>query len=325
LTCVVSAVVVAYNEPATVIGCLRSVEASLARLDEPSELVVVLNRGSDEFREEVRPSSPDAVVVEPPDNLGFAGGVSAGIDAAAGEWIALVNDDCVVDERAFEEFLAVGRSDAGIGSVAGQVRFARRPQLINSAGLEIDRLGVAYERLLGAPADDAFTEPVEVFGPSGAFALYRRAMLDAAGGFDATFFAYLEDADLAWRARMLGWRCVYAPRAVAMHEHSPALGHGSRAKHFLVGRNRVRMIAKNATAAELRRRWLAMIAYDCAYVGFVAVTSGTLAPLRGRLRGLREWRAFRARAAGYRRAVPLAPPSGLRAAVRRYRVYRSVS
>src|SRR5204862_527470 len=83
-------------------------------------------------------------------------------------------------------------------------------------------------------------------GASAALALHRRAMLDAIGGLDASFFAYLEDADLAWRARMAGWRCVLAPRAIALHRHSPTLGHGSNAKHLLVGRNRVRMLAKNA-------------------------------------------------------------------------------
>src|SRR5947207_1075941 len=113
-------------------------------------------------------------------------------------------------------------------------------------------------------------------------------MLDALGGLDASFFAYLEDADLAWRARMAGWRCVLAPRAIALHHHSRSLGHGSKAKHLLVGRNRVRLLAKNASRRQLRRQLLRIVAYDLLYIGYASVAARTPAPLAGRFRGLRE-------------------------------------
>src|SRR5262249_58971225 len=116
-------------------------------------------------------------------------------------------------------------------------------RMINSAGLEIDELGVARERRLGEPVAAIDGETVEVFGASATLALYRRAMLDSLGGLDASFFAYLEDADLAWRARMAGWRCLLAPRAVALHRHSATLGHGSSAKHPPGGRNPVPVVA----------------------------------------------------------------------------------
>ena len=163
--------------------------------------------------------------------------------------------------------------------------------------------------------------PVEVFGASATCALYRRAMLDDLGGFDRSFFAYLEDADLAWRARMAGWRCLLAPAAVARHHHSATLGHGSALKHRLVGRNRVRMLAKNASAAQLRRGLLRIVAYDLAYVGYVAATARTLAPLTGRLRGLTEWRAYREAGRPARRDLALSRAPGLHAALVRNRVY----
>ena len=65
---------------------------------------------------------------------------------------------------------------------------------------------------------------------------------------------------------MAGWRCVYAPTAIVRHHHSASLGHGSPAKHFLVGRNRVRLLARNATASHLARHFVGMLAYDVAYV-----------------------------------------------------------
>src|SRR5207237_355175 len=178
-------------------------------------LIVVLNDVSAAARERLERRSPPVLTVAGGPDIGFAGGVAAGLAVARGEWIALVNDDCALHPDALRELLAAGERDPGVGSVAAQIRFAARPDTINSAGIEIDELGVAWERRLGEPASACETDPVEVFGASAALALHRRAMLDALGGLDASFFAYLEDADLAWRARMAGWRCVLAPRAGA--------------------------------------------------------------------------------------------------------------
>src|SRR4029077_744727 len=122
-------------------------------------------------------------------------------------------------------------------------------------------------------------EVVEVFGASATLALYRRAMLDAVGGLDVSFFAYLEDADLAWRARMAGWTCLLAPRAVGLHRHSVTLGHGSKAQHVCVWRDRVRVRATNAARRQLRRKLPAIVGYDLLYVTHAAVADRTLAPL----------------------------------------------
>jgi len=69
--------------------------------------------------------------------------------------------------------------------------------------------------------------PAEVFGASAGVALYRRAMLEALGGFDERFFAYLEGVDLAWRAQIAGWRCVYVPSAWVRYLTSASLGEGA--------------------------------------------------------------------------------------------------
>ncbi len=145
-------------------------------------------------------------------------------------------------------------------------------------------------------------------------------MLDDIGGIDETFYMYLEDADVAWRARARNWRSVYVPAAVAYHHHSLTARHGSPFKYWHVGRNRVRMVAKNATTAHLARYGLAMVAYDLGYVGFVAVTDRDLAPLRGRIRGLLEWRKYR-RASAVRDCSALEPVAGVRAALSRRSVW----
>jgi GT2 family glycosyltransferase len=316
-----SVIVVAFGKETLLSQCLRSIDIALEMVGAEAEVIVVFNRVSDGSREKLQEPARADVTIDNDRNLGFTGGVAAGLARARGDWVALVNDDCVVEPAALSELLAAGAARADIGSVAAQILFAAPGDTINSAGLEIDELGVAYERLLGESVSAGEKHVVEVFGASGGAALYRRAMLEAVGGFDESFFAYLEDADLAWRAHMHGWLSVYAPGAVVRHHHSTTLGHRSSAKYYLVGRNRVRMLAKNATRAQLLRHGLAMIAYDLSYVAFVAAREATFAPLRGRLRGLREWRTYRTAGAPHRRPVRLARSAGIGGALRRDRSY----
>jgi GT2 family glycosyltransferase len=316
-----SVIVLAFWKKEALDECLDSVGEALSRVEGKTELIIVVNGLDEGDVEALRRERPQALVLEPGHNLGFSGGVAAALEQAKGGWVALINDDCVLASEAFNEMLSAAGDRGDIGAIAAQIRFATRPRTINSAGIEVDVLGVARERLLGAPIEAGGDEPTEVFGASGAAALYRRRMLEELGGFDESFFAYLEDADLAWRGRMQGWRCLYAPGAVVLHEHSASLGHGSPDKQYLVGRNRVRMLAKNATPAQLRRNLIGMLAYDSAYVLFAVVSGRTLAPLRGRLHGLHEWRRYRELGRETRAEVSLAHASSLRAALHRSRAY----
>jgi GT2 family glycosyltransferase len=310
-----SAIVVTRDGGPRLDACLAALRTALAPLGADAELIVVDNSATGI-------DAGPATVVGEGRNLGFAGGVARGLEAAAGEWVLLVNDDAEVEPGAVQALLAAGRAAPRAGTVTGQVRFHSRRDVINTAGLVIDRLGVAYDRLAGAPAHDG--GPVEeVFGASACVALYRRAMLDAIGGFDASFFAFGEDADVAWRARMAGWSALYDPAAVAYHHGSATAGEASPAKYFLVGRNRMRLLAKNAPAGQLARWGWAIALYDLAYVAFVAATDRTLAPLRGRVTGLREWRRYRSAGAAARRPLALAAPTGALGTWRQRAAYRS--
>jgi len=308
----VSAIVVTKNGGPLLDACLSALRAALSPLDAE---VLVVDNGTAGI------AAAGARVLPQGGNAGFAGGVAAGLEAAAGEWILLVNDDAELEPGAAVALLGAGEAAPAAGSVCGQVRFHARRDIVNTAGLVVDRLGIAFDRLAGTRAEEG--GPVEeVFGASACVALYRRAMLDAIGGFDASFFAFGEDADVAWRARMAGWTALYVPASVAYHHGSATAGEASPAKYFLVGRNRMRLLAKNAPAAQLIRWAWAMALYDLAYVAFVAATDRTLAPLRGRVAGLREWSHYRRAGATARRPIPLAAPSGPLGTWRQRAAYR---
>ena len=313
----ISAIVVNRDRRELLQLCIGSLSVALGAVAGETELIVVDNASTDGSRELVRTTFQGAQLVELDENRGFAGGLAAGLRAARGEWILTLNNDATVEPDAACELLHVAESRPGVFAVAAQLRFAGRDAAINSAGIGIDRLGVVYDRLLGRGPSASETSPVEVFGASAGAALYNRAMLSALGGPDESFFAFLEDADLAWRARMRGWRSMYAPDAIVFHWHSATAGHNSPFKHFNVGRNRVRLLAKNATARHLAVYGVAAMVYDVAYVAYAAVVDRTLAPLRGRLAGLAEWREYRRRGADGRRPVDLEPVRGIRGALRR--------
>lgn len=318
-----SVVVVTWSQRDLLDACLRSLAVAANQVDGEVEVLVVDNASQDDSRALVRAAHPAVRLIELPENRGFAGGVAVGLAEARGPLVLLVNDDATVDPGTLRAFLREAERWPRAGSFAGQMRFVGTDPVLNSAGLVVDRLGVAFDRHLGRRPQDSDREPVEVFGASGGAVLLRRAMLDEVGSFDPGFYLYLEDVDLAWRARAAGWTSVLVPDAVVHHHHSMSSGHQSPRKHYWVGRNRVRLLARNMSTRQLVAALPGIVAYDLAYVAYAAARDRTLAPLRGRLAGLRQWRS--ARAGRCPSLVPLAPVEGPGAALRRRAVWRSGS
>jgi GT2 family glycosyltransferase len=316
----IDAVIVNRDRADLLVAALESVEVALDAAGAEGEIVVVDNASTDDSAEQVAQQCPRVRWIQLDSNTGFPTAVHTGIGATASDWVLLLNNDATLEpdavKRVFERTIP-----PDVGTIALQMRFSARPEMVNSAGIGVDTLGVVYDRFLGAAADGPASEPAEVFGACAGAALYRRAMVEDVGGFDTGYFIYMEDADLAWRSRMAGWRALYVPEAVAFHHHSATMRHGSSFKYFHVGRSRMRLLAKNADRRHLLRYGLQMLAFDLAYVVFVAVTDRSLAPLRGRVAGLREWRKVRAQGAGRRRPVELEPRQGLGAALRRRRAW----
>ena len=318
----ISAVIPNYRRPDLLRRCLASVALAQEAAACSVEIVVVDDGSGDDSCEMVRREFPGVRLVSIAENRGYPGAVNTGVAAARGHWILTLNNDTFVERSVFDELLAVARADPAIGSVAAQQRFASDPSTIYSAGMTVDRRGQASDRLMGRPISESESEPVEVFGACGAAALYDRRMLDELGGFDERFAFGLEDADVSWRARMRGRRCLYAPRAVVYHDLGGTIPHGSDLRFFQAGRNRLLLIAKNLDTRQMITFGPQIVLFDLLYVSYAAVRLRTLTPLRGRVAGLRMWSAMRAAGAAGRAHVELAPPVSFRSVLARRRSWR---
>ncbi len=280
-----SVVIPNYQRPALLRRCLHSVLAAQAASAHEVEVVVVDDGSGDESCELVRSQFPSVHLVALPRNRGYAAAINAGVAGSVGGWILTLNNDTTIDPGCLDRLLEVALAEPGLGLAAAEQRFSSQPDRIYSAGTVIDGRAHASDRLMGESTSAVEDQPVEVFGACGAAALYRRTMLEQVGGFDELFRFGLEDADLAWRARMCGWRCLFVPGAIVYHDLGGTIAHGSQTRLYQAGRNRWLLIAKNLDTRQFWRALPAIVAFDLAYVAYVCPRLRTLAPIRGRLAG----------------------------------------
>jgi GT2 family glycosyltransferase len=206
------------------------------------------------------PSGPDVQVIVNPSNVGFGAAINQALAASRAPYLATLNDDAVVHPGWLEALVAALERRPDAGMCASQVRLFGEG-VLDSAGMLVAGDGSSKQRGHGRPPED-FPVPEETLFPSGSAALYRRAMLDDIGGFDAGFFLYCEDTDLGLRARWAGWKCLYAPNAVVEHHYSHSAGRASPLKAYYVERNRLFVVAKNFPARmALAAPWVTLARY----------------------------------------------------------------
>ena len=230
---------------------------------------------------------------------------------AQGDALVLLNDDSVVDAGYVQRIAGALDPAGGIPMAAGVMRDARSPELIETAGIELDRTLLAYDYLNGEPLTVLEGEVPDPLGPSGAAAAFGREAFLEAGGFDERIFAYLEDVDLVLRLRREGGRCRLARDAQGVHEHSATLGPGSARKDFLAGFGRGYLLRKWSVLSP--GRLPGVLVREVGQATVQAVVDRNLGPIRGRVQGLRAGRP----AEPYPPPPVLGDPPSLASAVRR--------
>jgi hypothetical protein len=243
----VSIIVVNWNGALLLRECLES----LFRQTYPSyEVIVVDNGSSDSSVSDVRKEFPRTKLVELSENKGFTGGSAEGLKLAAGEFLALVNNDARVDEKWLEE-LVKPMGEPTVGVCASKL-LANDGGRINSAGGSVTSAGVGFDRGCGDAAE-LYNDYEPVFGASGAAVLYRKTAIDEIGFLDEDFFLYGEDTDLSFRAQLAGWKCVYVPTAIVYHKSHATSGRLSDLHVYYHTRNLEFVWIKNMPARLMLR------------------------------------------------------------------------
>ena len=269
--------IVTYNSQSFIPACLESVFSQNYR---PLEVVIVDNASKDDTPALLRRWAGRARVVYNGRNIGFAAAQNQAIALSRSEWILVLNPDVLLQPGFIEGLVEAGQTDPKTGTVCGKLLAIgrdfqpSREAHIDSTGIYFTPAMRHFDRGWGEPDDGRFGEPEYVFGASAAAALYRRKMIADVSGddafFDPDFFAYREDADVAWRAQWLGWRCLYTPEAVAYHARSVVAGRRRRVPAVLnmhSVKNRFLMRIKNTSGGLYRRYWLPMTLRDLLVVG----------------------------------------------------------
>ncbi len=236
-----------YNGIKYIRTCLRSVTQSLV----PASVIVVDNGSADGSRELVEREFPQAALIVFEKNRGFCAAVNAGIEAAATPYVLLLNNDTEMEPDCIGHLEAAMEADDRIFSVGAKMLSMSRPELIDGAGDLYSAFGWAYAVGKGKPKE-RFDRPMDIFSSCAGAALYRKAYLEKTGLFDENHFAYLEDVDLGYRARILGYRSVLEPSAAVYHAGSGFSG--SRYNAFKIrhsSRNNVYLIYKNMPALQI--------------------------------------------------------------------------
>jgi GT2 family glycosyltransferase len=237
---------------------LRSVEAVKRQTFAGYRLVVVDNASTDGSIRRLREARPDVEVIDAGANLGFAAGNNLAVRrVSGGRWIALVNPDAFPQPDWLARLVSAAERSPEAGSFASRTMDAGVPGTMDGAGDAYHASGRYWRRGHGCPASAGQLRPGPVFSACAAAALYSRKAWEEAGGFDEDFFCYGEDVDLGFRLQLRGYRCLYVPEAVALHQGSALTGRRSDFSTYHGQRNLVWIFAKNMPAPLL----LALLPY----------------------------------------------------------------
>lgn len=247
-----------YNGIAYLENCLSSLRA---QEKETFHTIVVDNGSTDGSRELVTEKFSDVQLIALPHNTGFCGAVNTGITAAVTPYVLLLNNDTTAD-REFVYRMSEAMQEKRVFSVSARMLSMQEPDIIDDAGDLYCALGWAFARGKGKPQDTHYGS--HIFAACGGAVIYRKAVLEKIGLFDENHFAYLEDIDIGYRARIHGYRNRYEQAAVVYHAGSGFSG--SRYNEFkirLSSRNSIYLIYKNMPLLQI------LLNFPFLLVGFI--------------------------------------------------------
>ncbi|WP_058301449.1 glycosyltransferase family 2 protein [Gorillibacterium timonense] len=269
----VSVHIVTYNSEKDITACLKAVVLQ----SYPVEKVIVVDNASDDDTLDMvkRAHLPQLTVISNDRNFGFAAAHNQAIRLSTSDYQLVLNPDVTLHPDYLQELMTAAERHPNAGSLTGLLLSKLELGIVDSAGLVITRSRRAFDRGQGEAVSGYLTEK-EVFGVSGAAALYSRQMIEAISlngeFFDEAFFAYKEDVDVAWRAQWAGWKAFFIPGATASHERGWKKGGRSERPLFIRRysfENRFRMIWKNDRLSKLMLHLPFILPFEIGQLGYL--------------------------------------------------------
>jgi GT2 family glycosyltransferase len=209
------------------------------------------------------------------ENIGFAAAQNQAIHTSTGEWVLTLNPDVLLLPNFIQALVEAGQFDSKVGTVCGKLLtilatfdLPDKP-LVDSTGIYFTPMLRHLDRGSQEVDNGHYLKHEYVFGATAAAALYRREMIDDISigeeFFDPDFFVYREDADVAWRAQLLGWKCIYSPNARGYHVRKVLPGNRRALPpgiNMHSVKNRFLMRIKNMTGDLYKRNWLSITTRD---------------------------------------------------------------
>ena len=220
---------------------------------EHTEIILVDDASTDSSVAFVTEQYPEVKIVQLARNSGLAVGCNAGARAAAGDLLVMLNNDTEVEPGWLAALVEAAAANPQAGAIASKMLLFDRRDTLHNAGDLMGADGIPRNRGVWERDTGQYDAQPQIFGGCGGGVMYRRAAWEQAGGFDERLFMYLEDVDLAWRLRLVGWDAVFAP-AARLYHHLSATGGGTLASYY-VGRNTIWVIAKDMPGPLIRRHF----------------------------------------------------------------------
>ena len=274
----VSVTVVTYNSGRFIRRCLESV---LEQAYQPLEVVVVDNASTDGTCDILERFEDLCTVLYNEENIGFAAAQNQAIGLARGDWVLTLNPDVLLLSDFVSRLMATAGRYPLVGTVCGKLLLADASfdiegvQRLDSTGMFFTPMLRHKDRGCMETNNGHYSRCEYVFGATAAAACYRREMIVdiSVDGefFDAEFFAYREDADVAWRAQLMGWKCIFEPRAAAYHVRSLRPGMRSQLPaeiNMHSVKNRFLMRIKNITPGLYARYFLPITFRDLGILAY---------------------------------------------------------
>lgn len=263
----------------------RMLETAVAQTLPFEEIIVIDNASSDNATEVA--AGFGCRIIRNATNAGFARAVNTGWQAAATEWVAVLNSDVELDPNWVEHLTKCAeRMDASFAT--GLILDAANRDRIEGTYDLVSRAGCAWRAGHGETVTPQ--SPSRIAIAPGTACLFRRSALEQPGGYDESFESYLEDVDLGLRCVRKGLSGVFIPTAIAWHHGSATLGRWNPRVVRLISRNQLLLIARNYDAALFRRSLWRILVGQLLWGGVAARHGALFAWILGKLDGLKNFR-----------------------------------